>query len=45
MLGDGLISQLVTNPLGVAEGMGVQLSNLGIKKTDVEKKMLLGSTN
>ncbi|CAJ0610008.1 unnamed protein product [Cylicocyclus nassatus] len=45
MLGDGLISQLVTNPLGVAEGMGVQLSNLGINKTDVEKKMLLGSGN
>ncbi|KAK6033211.1 hypothetical protein OSTOST_00575 [Ostertagia ostertagi] len=36
MLGDGLISQLVVNPLGVAEGMGVPLSTLGINKTDVE---------
>ncbi|KHJ99257.1 hypothetical protein OESDEN_00746 [Oesophagostomum dentatum] len=45
MLGGGLISQLVVNPLGVAEGMGVQLSSLGINKTDVEKKMLIGSSN
>ncbi|KJH44495.1 hypothetical protein DICVIV_09477 [Dictyocaulus viviparus] len=38
MLGDGLISQLVVNPLGVAEGMGVPLSSLGINKTDVGHK-------
>ncbi|VDL70393.1 unnamed protein product [Nippostrongylus brasiliensis] len=38
MLGDGLISQLVVNPLGVAEGMGVSLSDLGINKTDVQGK-------
>ncbi|EYC36183.1 hypothetical protein Y032_0925g3060 [Ancylostoma ceylanicum] len=45
MLGDGLISQLVVNPLGVAEGMGVPLSTLGINKTDVESKMLTGHAN
>uniref|UniRef100_A0A1I7X876 Fibrinogen C-terminal domain-containing protein n=1 Tax=Heterorhabditis bacteriophora TaxID=37862 RepID=A0A1I7X876_HETBA len=42
MLGDGLISQLVVNPLGVskvAEGMGVSLKELGINKTDVETKL------
>uniref|UniRef100_A0A0K0D2E7 Uncharacterized protein n=1 Tax=Angiostrongylus cantonensis TaxID=6313 RepID=A0A0K0D2E7_ANGCA len=38
MLGDGLLSQLVVDPLGVAEGMGVPLSSLGINKTAVEKK-------
>ncbi|KAK5983478.1 hypothetical protein GCK32_010434 [Trichostrongylus colubriformis] len=38
MLGDGLISQLVVNPFGVAEGMGVPLSTLGINKTDVESR-------
>ncbi|KAK6764919.1 hypothetical protein RB195_025018 [Necator americanus] len=45
MLGDGLISQLVVNPLGVAEGMGISLSSVGINKTDAEHKMLVGSTN
>ncbi|VDM57460.1 unnamed protein product [Angiostrongylus costaricensis] len=38
MLGDGLLSQLVVDPLGVAEGMGVPLNSLGINKTAVEKK-------
>ncbi|KAJ1363428.1 hypothetical protein KIN20_023296 [Parelaphostrongylus tenuis] len=38
MLGDGLLSQLVVDPLSVAEGMGVPLSSLGINKTAVEQK-------
>ncbi|KAJ1356998.1 hypothetical protein KIN20_015012 [Parelaphostrongylus tenuis] len=38
MLGDGLLSQLVVDPLSVAEGMGVPLSSLGINKTAMEQK-------
>uniref|UniRef100_A0A7I4YZ94 Uncharacterized protein n=1 Tax=Haemonchus contortus TaxID=6289 RepID=A0A7I4YZ94_HAECO len=45
MLGDGLISQLVVNPLGVAEGMGVPLSTLGINKTDVENRFRGANSN
>ncbi|CAD6185470.1 unnamed protein product [Caenorhabditis auriculariae] len=48
MLGDGLLSQLVVNPMGVAENMGVPLNELGINKTEVEKmssNMLKGENN
>uniref|UniRef100_A0A8R1DV09 Uncharacterized protein n=2 Tax=Caenorhabditis japonica TaxID=281687 RepID=A0A8R1DV09_CAEJA len=45
MLGDGLLSQLVVNPLGVAENMGVPLHDLGINKTVLEKTIDLGKNN
>ncbi|UMM44141.1 hypothetical protein L5515_019366 [Caenorhabditis briggsae] len=45
MLGDGLLSQLVVNPLGVAENMGVPLHDLGINKTVLEKNIKLGGGN
>ncbi|KAF1749309.1 hypothetical protein GCK72_025776 [Caenorhabditis remanei] len=45
MLGDGLLSQLVVNPLGVAENMGVPLHDLGINKTVLDKSMSLNGSN
>lgn len=42
MLGDGLLSQLVVNPLGVAKNMGVSLKDLGINTTVLDKSMNLG---
>lgn len=45
MLGDGLLSQLVVNPLGVAENMGVPLHDLGINKTVLDKTMKLTGNN
>ncbi|CAI2355795.1 unnamed protein product [Caenorhabditis sp. 36 PRJEB53466] len=43
MLGDGLLSQLVVNPLGVAENMGVPLHDLGINKTALDKTINLAN--
>uniref|UniRef100_A0A1I7V3I9 FH2 domain-containing protein n=1 Tax=Caenorhabditis tropicalis TaxID=1561998 RepID=A0A1I7V3I9_9PELO len=45
MLGDGLLSQLVVNPLGVAENMGVPLHDLGINKTVLDETIKLGGGN
>lgn len=45
MLGDGLLSQLVVNPLGVAENMGVPLEDLGINKTVLDKTINLTGAN
>ncbi|CAB3401065.1 unnamed protein product [Caenorhabditis bovis] len=39
MLGDGLLSQLVVNPMSVAENMGVPLNDLGINNTVLEKSI------